>query len=149
MKLGVRMSLWLLAGVCTAIGCGRSVSVESVQASLQGKWQVVDAERRGVKNPGYIGLLYEFAGDRLRVSSDTKTGAWSQYALDVATSPRRIEWQNGASKQTATAKTHGCINQLEGEELRICWPMNGSDYPASFSSKPDNVLLILKRLPAS
>ena len=152
MRLPVRRMVAVLVLVHATGGCGPAVSEDDERAKLRGTWEVVDAERRGAKNPGYIGLRYEFEDDRLRVTtSEAEKGTWAQYTLDVAAFPRRIQSPGPGvpAKTTAVARTQGSIYRIEGAKLQICRPMDGSDFPKNFSSKPDNVLLTLRRIPFS
>jgi uncharacterized protein (TIGR03067 family) len=142
----------ITAGIVAYLLLGRPATVESERARLQGKWEVVSWELRGVKGHGEEGNLYEFDGGRFRVSSSPEdVGPWITYDLDVATNPKRMNRHiKFIAREAVTEEIRKSIYRIEGDELQICSSRSttsDAQVPAAFSSKPDNLLITLKRIP--
>jgi uncharacterized protein (TIGR03067 family) len=111
---------------------------------IQGTWKVVSAEDSGRKAPDEAvktiklvitkdKIAYKFGDDKMTEMT---------YKLDATKKPRWIDLTKGD-------KTTLGIYQLEGDNLKICFPEGGKkERSTAFESKPDSandVLLVLKR----
>ena len=110
---------------------------------IQGTWKVVSAEDNGRKAPDEAikNLKLVITKDRITYKFGDKTTKWS-YKLDSTKKPKWIDLTEGG-------RTTLGIYELEGDNLKICFPEGGKGKRSTaFESKPDSVndvLINLKR----
>lgn len=153
MQLAFRLVFCVLATTAASGGCGQSVTIESERAKLQGTWEVVSWELRGIKGPAEVGNQYEFAGDNFRIiSGRDEVSPWITYGLDIHASPKVMQWSVKTTMPDKSVKdeTGNCIYRIDGDQLELCFvtvPAPTDRLPHAFTSKPNNRLLTLKRIP--
>jgi uncharacterized protein (TIGR03067 family) len=135
--------------VIVCAGCGTRATIEGERAKLQGTWEVVAGEARGVRSLASVGNRYTFEGGSFQVSGHAKIA----YELNVHASPAQMDWPtvttSGEKKLTGKARA---IYSIASDELRICvatW--DDHPRPTSFTTSPDShtELMILKRIKRS
>lgn len=151
MRLSAQIMVSATMFISVSIGCSQSITKESEKAKLQGVWEVVYAERGGMKDFGYIGLRYEFLNNQFRIISKTKGPThWKYYELNVTDNPNQMDWpviRKMPDKKTET-RILRMIYRIEHSKLIICSPrISSAPRPATFTSQPKNELLTLKRIP--
>ena len=120
--------------------------------ALQGTWQVILNEEKGVKNPADGIHTMTFTGNKIHQLHKVPNGADFQYSfkLDSTKTPAEIEMTitkagNEKDKQEV-GKTVLGIYSLDGDNLKIC--TDPSVRPTTFQTKGkrrDTVLIVLKR----
>ena len=110
---------------------------------IQGTWKVVSAEDSGRKAPDEAvkNIKWVITKDKITYKFGDKTTELS-YKLDATKKPKWIDLTEGD-------RTTLGIYELEGDNLKICFPEGGKrERSTAFESKPDSVndiLIVLKR----
>ena len=149
-----RHALVLLSLLYTAGGCGQAVSVDSECTKLQGVWEVVSCETRGLKTTtdADVGVQYEFAGRQFRRRVGSNVGVWKKYELNVSTNPKQMDWSHTLiqADKTLLPYTEHTIYRIIGDELQICYLTcitPAKQRPVDFSLAQHDWLLTLRRVP--
>jgi uncharacterized protein (TIGR03067 family) len=107
---------------------------------LRSDWLVISAERDGASLPAeeIKGWKVSFNGPTmtLRIGSDAGPGI-----IQLAEQENPKGFNYGKQGALAADVLHG-IYKLEGDQLTMCW-RKGGEAPPTFSSKGDNVMLIV------
>ncbi len=122
------------------------VSKDDVEGDLEkirGGWKVVSAEDSGHKTPDEVikNLKWVITKDKITYTFGEKITEWS-YKLDPAKKPKWIDLREGDHTTLG-------IYDLDGDNLRICFPEGGAgERSTAFESKANSVndvLIVLKR----
>jgi uncharacterized protein (TIGR03067 family) len=139
----------VIVTICQAINVYAATKSDSTR--LTGQWELVRWERSGVAGPRQIGIEYEFFADgTYQISpSEGNVSSKQKYRLNETVVPKQMDWFVTLRMADMTVKEVNvqAIYEIEGETLRICKPMKLDGFrPAAFDSKPDNDLLIFRRI---
>jgi uncharacterized protein (TIGR03067 family) len=122
--------------------------------SLQGEWQVVEAEKNGKTSRGddVKDMRMIFKGDELIVRSarDKRRERKSKFKVDPSKSPKQIDITSFDMKGKKV-KTMACIYRVEEGKLKLCMPYTTKDpskRPTKFKTRDKDglMLLVLKRV---
>jgi uncharacterized protein (TIGR03067 family) len=141
----------ITAGIVAYLLLGRPATVESERAKLEGRWELVQWERRGVQGPPRMDSQYEFFGDGTFqiTTAEGRVRSKRKYDLHVDANPRQMDWFTTfhMADKTVREMTVKAIYSVEGDRLTICKAMALSGpRPTVFDSKPENDVFIFKRL---
>lgn len=125
--------------LCTA---GAKDDAKGDHENIQGTWKVVSAEDSGRKAPddAVKNIKWVITKDKITYKFGEKTTEWT-YKLDPTKKPKWIDLTTGQHTTLG-------IYELEGDNLKICFPEEGKERSTAFESKPNSVndiLIILKR----
>lgn len=132
----------LTAGVLLGTAGARD-DAKGDHEEIQGNWQVISTQDSGRKAPDEAirTLKWVITKDKITYKFGDNTTEWS-YKLDATKKPRWIDLTEGD-------RTTLGIYELEGDNLKICFPEGGKgERSTAFESKPDSVndvLITLKR----
>ena len=110
---------------------------------IQAVWKVVAAEDSGRKTPAAALKNFKLVitRDKITYTFGEKTTEWS-YQLEATQRPKWIDLRDGD-------ETNLGIYELEGDNLRICFPEGRKgERSTAFESKPNSVndvLIVLRR----
>lgn len=94
------------------------------QQLLEGKWKVTAVEAGGMKVPEdkLKTAFVVIKGDKLTMSDVGKEGKELVFKIDPAKKPKHIDLTDPKTKDTLPG-----IYALEGDELKICFPLTMKD----------------------
>lgn len=133
----------LLAAGFLLSAAGARDDAKGDHEKIQGTWKVVSTEDSGRKAPDEAikDLKLVITQDKITYKFGDKTTKKS-YKLDATKKPKWIDLTEGD-------RTTLGIYELEGDNLKICFPEGGKgERSTAFESKPNSVndiLIILKR----
>jgi uncharacterized protein (TIGR03067 family) len=132
----------LMVGLMSGAGAAKD-DVKGDAEKIQRIWKAVSAEDSGQKAPGEAikNLKMVITKDKITYKFGGKTTEWS-YKLDPTKKPKWINLTTGRDRTTLG------IYDLDGDNLKICFPEEGKERSTAFESKPNSVndvLIILKR----
>lgn len=99
-----------------------SAAAKEEMKKLQGSWNIISGEMAGKKMTGKeLGIdQMIFRGDKMAYSKEGKDVITFGFTLDPSKKPKEMEWIH---LQIKDAPPLPAIYSLEGDELRICFPL--------------------------
>jgi len=131
--LGIAMTSLSFSG-----GNGLSASA----ATLDGKWQAVEAELAGKKFPAEVttGIQLAIDGEKYLVTTnDGEDRGTVRCFADEKPSAMEITGTDGPNK----GKTFLAIYKLDGEKLVVCYDLTGKARPKEFKTEPKSMLFLV------
>jgi len=131
-------------------GHGRDQPACEEMAKLTGTWQLTACEQNGSKAPAEW-----VAKRRLEIAADGSFTATTQDVAETNTGqvvlhlggiPHGLDLKT--EKGPFAGKTVSAIYEFENDELRVCFPVFGTDRPTAFTSGPGSghILTVYKRV---
>lgn len=116
------------------------------QQAIQGLWRIVSDVSRG-RSGASAGTHYQFVGDRMKevVPSLADGGSWATFELGSGGVKRLTETYEFPARGGGTRlQIHRALYELDGDTLRICWPLMGNDFPTEFSDQTQRVVTLTR-----
>ena len=150
----MRTATWLGLGVLLLTAYALGVEAQEKKeggfdaAKMVGTWSYVSGEKNGQKL-----AKDHFKDGKVIITRDTITLEGEQgkfvikYTLDAAKKPATLSMEITEGSQGVGAKANGIV-EVKGDELKLCYALEGGDAPRDFTAKEDSNrhLFVLKRM---
>jgi uncharacterized protein (TIGR03067 family) len=125
----------------------RTAAADEIQ-KLQGKWQQIECEANGVKNPPEeygAQPISTFTRDTFVVTrADGTVVIRGTFSLDPTRQPKAIDWTDTFGADAG--KTFPAIYTLDEQRFIFCASDEGQPRPTEFRTQSGQVLRILQRV---
>jgi uncharacterized protein (TIGR03067 family) len=142
--------LWAaaVASAWVAAGLPPTDPAQAEMAKLAGTWQLIAAEQDGHKGIDYWVAKHQMTIGRDGTFASRAEGATlaeGNLVLDPGRSPKAVDLR--AKGGLPGGVTLYGIYELKGDEVRICYPVTGTDRPTEFTSGAGSrhVLMVYRR----
>ena len=110
--------------------------------AMEGTWKVESAEAGGkkIESEDLMTLVVKITGARYEVRIKDKVDAGT-LALDEKQTPKTMDATD--TEGDDVGKVVNAIYELNGDTLRVCYPLDGGERPKEFATKEGSAVLLV------
>jgi uncharacterized protein (TIGR03067 family) len=107
---------------------------------LQGTWRIVSTETEGsaITPEDMARIVLTISNNTYNVDNNGRIDEGS-FTVDPSKAPKQMEIQTGAGR------TMPAIYEMDGDNLKVCYPRRGGQRPESFKGGATSLLIVYKR----